>query len=69
MYRWEGKIEDSEEILLVIKTSRALFDNVRLEIEKIHSYEVPEVLALHVVDGAEQYLDWLDHALAHGRMP
>jgi periplasmic divalent cation tolerance protein len=63
VYRWKNKIEKSQEVLLVIKTSRALFENVRSQIEKLHSYEVPEVIAFPVVDGAEQYLDWMDREL------
>ncbi len=40
IYRWKGEVQDAEEIVLVIKSSRALFDDVRVEIEKLHSYEV-----------------------------
>ncbi len=64
IYRWKDAIEDSQEVLLMIKTSRALFENVRAQIEKLHSYELPEVVALPVVDGTEQYLEWIDRALA-----
>jgi len=63
VYRWKNEVEESEEVLLVIKTSRPLFDQVRIEIEKLHSYEVPEVIALHVVEGAEQYLEWMNREL------
>ena len=69
-YRWKNVIEDNKEVLLVIKTSRGLCDAVRSQIEKLHSYELPEVVALPVVDGSEQYLDWLDRELAqHTREP
>ena len=64
IYRWKGVIEDEQESLLVIKSSRALFDQLRAEIEKLHSYEVPEVIAVPVVDGSEEYLAWLDRELA-----
>ena len=63
-YRWKGAIEDEQESLLVIKSSRALFDQLRAEIEKLHSYEVPEVIAVPIVDGSEGYLEWLDRELA-----
>ena len=63
VYRWKNKIEKSQEVLLVIKTNRALFESVRSQIEKLHSYELPEVIALPVVDGAEQYLEWIDREL------
>jgi periplasmic divalent cation tolerance protein len=65
-YRWKGKIEDSAEFLLVIKTSRDLFDKLRAALEAAHSYELPEVLALPVVEGSPQYLAWMDSELASG---
>jgi periplasmic divalent cation tolerance protein len=63
IYRWEGKIEDSAEWLLLIKSRRDLFTVLRAEIQKIHTYEVPEVIAIPVVDGTEAYLGWLDGQL------
>jgi len=66
VYRWKDALEDSQEVLLVIKTSRALSEQVRIEIEKMHSYELPEIVALAIVDGSEQYLEWMDRALARG---
>lgn len=62
-YHWQGKIEDSAELLLVIKSSRAHFEALRLSLEKLHSYEVPEVIAMPVVDGAPNYLQWMDGEL------
>jgi len=64
IYRWKDKTEQADEFLLVIKSRRDLFTALRAEIEKIHTYEVPEVVALPVVDGAEAYLGWLDRELA-----
>lgn len=64
IYRWKGAVEDAQEIQLVIKSSRGLFDEVRAEIEKLHSYEMPEVIAIPIVDGSEAYLDWLNRELA-----
>lgn len=65
VYRWKDAIENEPEVLLVIKTSRPLVDDLKLEIERLHSYEVPEVIAIAVVDGSESYLQWLTHELAH----
>ena len=65
VYRWEDAIVDEEEVLLVIKSSRALIQELTDEIERLHSYEVPEVIALPVVDGAERYLAWMNRELAH----
>ncbi|HLJ45485.1 MAG TPA: divalent-cation tolerance protein CutA [Bryobacteraceae bacterium] len=64
IYRWQGAIEDSPEILLIIKSSRPLFDRLRDAIARLHSYEVPEVIALPIVDGAASYLQWMDGELA-----
>jgi periplasmic divalent cation tolerance protein len=63
-YRWKGAIEEAQECLLVIKSSRDLFERLRIELEKAHTYEVPEVLALPVVEGSPNYLNWLDTELA-----
>jgi periplasmic divalent cation tolerance protein len=63
IYRWNEKVEDSGEWMLVIKSRRDLFVALRAEIEKMHSYEVPEMIALPVVEGSEAYLGWLDHEL------
>lgn len=62
-YRWQGKVEDSAEFLLVIKSTRARFEALRTLLEKLHSYDVPEVIAMPVVDGAPNYLNWMDTEL------
>ncbi len=62
-YRWQGKIEDSAEFLLIIKSTRKQFEALRTMLEKLHSYEVPEVIAMLVVDGARNYLNWMDGEL------
>jgi periplasmic divalent cation tolerance protein len=59
-------VESAGECLLVIKSSRGLFGAVREAIEKAHSYEVPEVLALAVVDGSPNYLNWLQSSMRGG---
>ncbi len=64
VYRWKGAIEEEQESLMVIKSSRGLFNELRAEIEKLHSYDVPEVIAVPIVDGSEGYLQWLDRELA-----
>ncbi len=62
-YRWKGAIEEADEYLLVIKSSRDLFDRLRAVLEKAHTYEVPEVVSVPVVDGAPNYLNWIDGEL------
>ena len=59
IYRWEGKVERAEEVLLIIKTSAARFPSVRNAIETLHSYDVPECVCLSVEDGSEKYLKWI----------
>jgi periplasmic divalent cation tolerance protein len=66
VYRWQGKVESAEECLLLIKSSRPLFEQLRDALQKAHTYEVPEVLALPVVAGAAPYLDWLQSNLQEG---
>ncbi|HEX4137119.1 MAG TPA: divalent-cation tolerance protein CutA [Bryobacteraceae bacterium] len=62
-YRWKNEIADSQEWLLLIKTSRPLFPRLRAAIESTHSYEVPEIVALPVIEGSTNYLSWLDSEL------
>jgi periplasmic divalent cation tolerance protein len=62
-YWWKGAVENSPEVLLIIKSSRGLFDALRVELEKAHSYEIPELLALSVVEGSAGYLSWLEREL------
>ncbi len=63
-YRWKDAMESSEEYLLAIKSSRRLFGALSAHIAKLHSYEVPEILALPVVAASDDYLSWLDANLA-----
>jgi periplasmic divalent cation tolerance protein len=63
-YRWKGEIEQASEVVLIIKSRRDIFDKLRDTIAQLHSDEIPEVIALPVVDGSESYLGWLDRELA-----
>ena len=63
IYRWKDAIEESAEFILVIKSRRDHFPQLRAELEKLHSYEVPEAIALQIVDGSEAYMAWLDREL------
>jgi periplasmic divalent cation tolerance protein len=60
IYRWKGAVEEADEFVLLIKSRRDLFPQLRAELEKLHTYEIPEAIALQVVDGSEAYLAWLD---------
>jgi len=59
LFRWRGKIEDVEESLLVVKTRAKLFPDVVSTVKGIHSYEVPEIIALPIVEGNPDYLKWI----------
>jgi periplasmic divalent cation tolerance protein len=59
IYRWEGKVCDDKEALLVIKTTRERLDALAERISALHPYEVPELLALEVRSGSKPYLSWL----------
>jgi periplasmic divalent cation tolerance protein len=63
-YRWQGKIETSQEWLCLIKTLHTHYRALEEAIGELHSYEVPEILALGVVEGSRGYLDWLSGELA-----
>jgi periplasmic divalent cation tolerance protein len=65
-YWWKGAIETSEECLLLVKSSRDLFERVKSVLASAHSYEVPEVVALPIVDGSENYMSWLEANLKGG---
>jgi periplasmic divalent cation tolerance protein len=58
-YRWKGRVESAKEFLLLIKTSKKLFAEVRDAVLKLHSYEVPEIFALPIAAGSRAYLDWI----------
>ncbi len=62
VYRWKGAVEDAQEWLLVIKARAADLDALETRVRALHSYDVPEVLALPVYGGAAAYLAWLDEA-------
>lgn len=61
LYMWEGRMADDEEVLLVIKTTGAVFESKLVPaIEAIHPYDVPEIIALPIVMGNRDYLAWID---------
>jgi periplasmic divalent cation tolerance protein len=63
VYRWEGKVEEAQEYLLLIKTTAEVFPHLREMIQRLHSYEVPECIALSVDDGSPAYLKWIDDSV------
>jgi periplasmic divalent cation tolerance protein len=65
IYRWEGKTEDSAEVLMIVKTRRELFTALMKRVKELHSYSVPEIIALPVLEGSGDYLGWLRDATVH----
>jgi periplasmic divalent cation tolerance protein len=59
IYSWQGKIEDDRELLMIVKTRAELFSSLKTRVKELHSYTVPEIIALPIVDGSEEYLAWL----------
>ena len=60
VYRWEGDVHEDDEVLLLVKTRRALVPALLARLEELHPYEVPCVLVLPIEDGLASYLRWLD---------
>jgi periplasmic divalent cation tolerance protein len=61
-YRWEGKLQQDDEILLVIKTERVRLGELEVAVRKLHPYDVPELIALPIAGGSEAYLAWIGEA-------
>lgn len=59
IYRWQGKIEDEKESLMIIKTRKELFDPLVKRVKEVHSYTVPEIISLPIIEGSEDYMKWL----------
>jgi periplasmic divalent cation tolerance protein len=67
IYRWQEKIEEAREWLLVIKTTAAAFAQVRDTITELHSYDLPECICLTIEDGSPNYLQWIAESVAAGK--
>lgn len=57
---WQGKLDRAKEVFLIIKTRKSLFHKLAKKVKYLHSYEVPEIIALPIIAGNKQYLDWID---------
>jgi periplasmic divalent cation tolerance protein len=66
VYRWEGKVEEAQEWLLVVKTTGAAFELVRDAIGELHSYDLPECICVSIEGGSEAYLEWIDNSVSDG---
>ncbi len=59
LFWWQGKIDISQEVLLILKTKKILFKKVLNQVKSLHSYQTPEIIALPIVNGSEDYLRWI----------
>ena len=66
IYRWQGAVSDDREVMGIAKTTGARVEALRARVVALHPYEVPEVIALPVVDGHGPYLDWVRSSVAGG---
>ncbi|MGQ9720365.1 MAG: divalent-cation tolerance protein CutA [Candidatus Jordarchaeum sp.] len=64
IYWWQGKIEEGEESLLIIKSEEDFLEKIVGKVKSIHSYEVPEIIAIRVIGGSKEYLNWIKLMLA-----
>jgi periplasmic divalent cation tolerance protein len=64
VYRWEGKVETSEEYLLLIKTTKIRAAEVQVLIKELHSYELPECVVISMEDGSAEYLKWIEESVS-----
>ena len=59
IYRWQGRLEDEQEVLMIVKTKKSLFERLQGRVKELHSYTVPEIIGVPVTEGSKEYLDWL----------
>jgi len=59
IFRWEGKVSEEQESLMVVKSRSDLFDDLARTVKSLHSYQVPEIIALPIAHGSPEYLAWI----------
>lgn len=60
---WGGKVDAAKEVLMIVKSQRSCFQKIIKRVKALHSYQVPEVIALPIIDGEKQYMKWLSAAV------
>ncbi len=63
VFFWEGKVNRSKEVLLIAKSKKRKLQSIILAVKQLHSYQVPEIIALPMVGGYKPYLEWIDESL------
>jgi periplasmic divalent cation tolerance protein len=61
---WKDKLDKSEESLVIVKSKESLLPDITRSVRKIHSYSVPEIIALPIIGGSREYLEWIDSEVA-----
>lgn len=64
IYRWKGEVEEAQETLVLFKTTRARFTDLQVKLKSLHPYDVPELIAIDVVEGLPEYLRWVAESCA-----
>tara|TARA_B100000959_G_scaffold284409_1_gene355977 strand:- start:2045 stop:2449 length:405 start_codon:yes stop_codon:yes gene_type:complete len=60
IYSWQGKICDDKEVLMVLKSKHKLFNQIVKRVEELHSYDVPEIIAMPITEGSSKYISWIN---------
>ncbi len=64
LFFWDGKVCNEQEVLLIAKTKRSRFARLVQDVKKLHSYDVPEIIALPIIEGSDDYLQWINDETA-----
>jgi periplasmic divalent cation tolerance protein len=62
LFWWQGKVDSAKELLLIVKTKKTLIPKLIEKVKSLHSYEVPEIIALPVIGGYKKYLEWINES-------
>jgi len=65
IFRWKGEICDEAEVLMILKSVKDNLDEIIKKVKQLHSYEVPEVIAVPIIGGSQDYLNWLNKEIGH----
>ena len=63
IFWWQGKIDKADEVLLIAKSKKTLIERIVKEVKRLHSYKVPEIIALPIVAGNRDYLNWVNESI------
>jgi periplasmic divalent cation tolerance protein len=67
IYQWKGKVESAKEFVLIIKTTKVRFAKLEAAVKRLHSYDVPEIIAVPIAHGAANYLTWISESVKPSR--